>query len=452
MSYKIPDKKILISLLAPTALLFIILLLLQQNFIFSFFISLIYCVFVIAFLNHKIGLYLLIVLRPCLDYFTNNTFNVGSFTFNFAQIFALLSIIFTIFVIIQNFKKFEKLPLLAAWLIFFAGIIISWPFSYDTSSSLIEITRLISVFLIFSASGLLIKNNQDLVTLIKVIIASAIIPSVMAFYQYFTKTGLTVPFEGVFNRVYGTFSHPNLLAFYLLLVLSLCFVIFLVSDKKKISIIFYGLLAVLFLITLALTYTRSAWLGLVLIVVLLGFTRYRTFLVVALVFLSLSYFSFQQINDRFSTLNTKDPTDSVQWRLTLWQDEISYILQKPVFGYGVGTSKEIILKNRGADAGSTDAHNDYLRMALESGVVGLVSFIILIVALLKNLAQIYLKEKRPRLKTLAFVILILMIGFYLISFGDNILANTALQWALWALLGGFLATQKNLLLEKNPSK
>jgi hypothetical protein len=42
------------------------------------------------------------------------------------------------------------------------------------------------------------------------------------------------------------------------------------------------------------------------------------------------------------------------------------------------------------------------------------------------------------------VVFILAVSFYLISFGDNILTDTALEWALWALLGGLMATQTNL--------
>jgi O-antigen ligase len=122
-------------------------------------------------------------------------------------------------------------------------------------------------------------------------------------------------------------------------------------------------------------------------------------------------------------------------------------LQQPLLGYGVGTSNEIILKNRGPLAGSSDAHNDYLRVALDAGLIGLFGFLFLIISLLMKLAKIYLKQKKPRLKTLSFVILMITGGFYIISFGDNILANTALQWALWALLGGAMAAQKNLLFD-----
>ncbi|MDD5527473.1 MAG: O-antigen ligase family protein [Patescibacteria group bacterium] len=447
--YKIPDNKILLLFFAPAILLFIILLLLGQSFIFSLIFLVIFCVFAIAFVANKTGLFLLLLLRPCLDYFTDQSFSLAGLTVNFAGIFAVLAIIFCLFVVMKNIGRFKRLPLASAWIFFLVALAASLITSVDVGLGITELLRLLSTMLIFFASFILIESNRDLADLIKVIIVSALIPSLVAVYQYFTKTGLTVPFEGVYNRVFGTFAHPNLLAFYLLLVLALCFVIFLVSDKKKISVLLYASAAGLFLITLAFTYTRSAWLGLLILVIMLGITRYRKFLIIALLFLSLSYFSIEQINARVQSFANNDPSSSIQWRLQLWQDSFGYFLQKPLLGYGVGTSNEIILQNRGPQAGSPDAHNDYLRIALDAGLIGLFGFLFLIIALLSSLIKIYHRQNKPRLKTLSFVVLMLAGGFYLIGFGDNILANTALQWALWAILGGSMAAQKNLLFSKS---
>jgi len=434
--------KILLFFLTPAILLFIILLLSGQNFTFSLFFFIIFCVFSIAFLSPKTGLFLLLLLRPCLDYFTQQTFSAAGLNLNFAGIFAILAIVFSLFVILNNIGRVKRLPLFSAWLFFLAALSASLITSINLGTGITELLRLISTMLIFFVSYILIESKRDLANLIKTIIVSALIPSLVAVYQYLTQTGLTVPFEGVYNRVFGTFAHPNLLAFYLLLALALCFVILLTGDKKKISIVFYSGAALLFLITLFMTYTRSAWLGLLILVFMLGITRYRKFLLVAMILLSLSFISVEQINTRLQSFTEKDPSSSIQWRLQLWSDSLDYFKQKPLLGYGVGTSNEVIIQNRGPQAGSSDAHNDYLRIALDSGLLGLLGFFFLIFSLLTSLYKIYRRQNKPHLKTLAFVILILTGSFYLISFGDNILANTALQWTLWALLGGLFATEK----------
>jgi O-antigen ligase len=441
-----PNKKTAILLIAPALILFSILLLFEENFIFSLIFLAFYCVFTIAFLNNKAGLYLLLLLRPCLDFFTNKKIVIADISFNFAGLFAVLTIIFAIFVLLKNYQKLIKAPLGYAWTIFLIPLFASLFFTGNVGLGVAEITRYLSIILIFYAAFVLTEDNKGLAKIIKVIILSAIIPSFFAVWQYLTKTGLTIPFEGVYNRVYGTFAHPNLLAFYLLLAVSLCFVIFLVSEKKQLTILSYALLSALFLTALAFTYTRSAWIGLALIVFMLGFTRYRTFLIVAIIVMTASYFSIEQINTRLSSFALKDPGSSIQWRLDLWKDGTKLVLARPL-GYGAGLAKNVILNARGPEAGSSDPHNDYLRVALEAGFFGLGAFLIFILMVLKNLFTLYRNQVKPRLKTLNFVIFLLAGGFYIISFGDNILANTALQWALWALLGALFAAQRNVLIK-----
>jgi O-antigen ligase len=433
------NKKIFALLILPSLLLFSILLLFGENFTLSITAAIFYSLFLVAFLKPRTGLLLIIFLRPCLDYFTKNNLNVIGLEINPAGVFAGLTIIFSISVLIQYREKIKANAIIIAWIAFIISMLISLPLSMNAASSFEEVIRLTSIFLIFLTAFTLTENNKDLSKLIKVLIASAVIPSAMAVWQYFTKTGLTIPLEGVYNRVYGTFAHPNLLAFYLLMAITLCFLIFLSSDKKKVSILIFGLLAMFFLITLGFTYTRSAWLGLLLVVLLLGVSRYRLFLVVSLGVILISFFSVEAINQRIHAFTSNDPGNSINWRIGLWKDGASYAMYKPITGYGAGTSKELILKKRGPEAGSSDAHNDYLRVMLEAGVIGLLAYCSLLLALLKSVFDLYKQQVRPRLKSLNFACLAMLVGFAIISFGDNILANTALQWALWSLVGGLLA-------------
>lgn len=447
--YKIPDKKILLLFFAPAILLFIILLLLGQDFNFSLIMILIYGIFSVAFISNKVGLFLLILTRPCLDYFSSRTFSIIGWQANFADIFAILTIAFCLLVIIKNLHSHKHLPLLRSWIFFLLALSASLFVSIDVLAGPIELARILSAALIFYASFFVIKNNKDLSNLIKIIIVSALVPAGVAIYQYFSQTGLTVPYEGIYNRVFGTFTHPNMLAFYLVLSLALCFVVYLISDKKKVPITLYGLTAILYLAALAFTYTRSAWLGLLLIIILLGLTRFRKFLLISIVILIISYFSFQQINARVQSLGSTDPSSSIEWRIQLWGDSIGYFMERPILGYGVGTSNEVILNNRGPQTGSDFEHDDYLRIALDAGIIGLIAFLVLITNLLSTLFKIYRQQNKQRLKVLAFVVFILAISFYLISFGDNILTDTALEWSLWTLFGGLIATQTNWKILEN---
>jgi len=74
--------------------------------------------------------------------------------------------------------------------------------------------------------------------------------------------------------------------------------------------------------------------------------------------------------------------------------------------------------------------------------LGLVSYIFLIISLMYNLAIKYKNFHTPKFKTLYITFLSITISFYILSFADNILRNTALEWTYWSLIGALLAVVK----------
>jgi len=157
----------------------------------------------------------------------------------------------------------------------------------------------------FITAFVVVENSKDLSNLIKVIIVSALIPSLVAIYQYITQTGMTVPYEGVYNRVFGTFTHPNMLAFYLVLVLALCFVVYLIFRQEKSDSHAFWFSGCFIFDHTGFHLHPFGVAGLLLIVVLLGLTRFRKFLIISLVVLGICYFSFQQINQRVQNLSSE---------------------------------------------------------------------------------------------------------------------------------------------------
>jgi len=431
---------ILISIIATFALLLISR---SENLILNLLFGAVMITFVTSFLYNKIGLLLIILLRPVLDYFSGqNIITIGHFSLNLASLFGLFVILFCLFVIFKNKTDFKKIPLLKSWTIFLSLAFISIIFSINKFTSISETIRLSSILLIFLASYLVINNNKDLSLFIKTIIASAITPALFAFYQFVTNRGITIPEEGVYNRIFGTFSHPNLFAFYLLIPLSLCFIVFLVSNKKKVQIALYGLLSVFLVLALILTYTRGAWISFIIITLILGAIRFRLFLVVIVLSIILSYFGIGEVKNRTQEIVNNNEYSSVQWRINLWKDSVRYIAEKPLIGHGAGTAKDLIFMKRGNRFGSTHPHNDYLKIGLEMGVLGVLSYLFLLGNILLKLLTIYKKETRLNLKILVLVVLVLSFSIFIASFGDNIIRNTALQWSFWALIGGLLSVYK----------
>jgi O-antigen ligase len=99
----------------------------------------------------------------------------------------------------------------------------------------------------------------------------------------------------------------------------------------------------------------------------------------------------------------------------------------------------LILDKRGEQYGSSDPHNDYLKIALENGLIGLFFYAALLIALVYRLLATYLAGRGSEIEILALMLFGLTISFIIMGFADNILRNTALMWAFWSLAGALFA-------------
>lgn len=384
------------------------------------------------------GLYALIIIRPSLDILTEKKIiSLAGFSLNFASLLAIFAVAAGLYYLLKS-HKYKRLPIKWSWILFLIVSFSTIIFSFNKASSLAECARLLSIFSIYFLGYLLIENKKDLSRLLRAIVISVIVPVVFAVYQYITQAGISLPFEGIYNRIYGTFAHPNLFAYYLLLPISiLLFVAIKTNLRKSSNALMVAFLPVL-LILLVLTYTRGAWLAFLIILAVFGLFKYRSILIIGGIAIAIAYFMVPSIHDRVINL-VANPYSSVSWRIELWKDSIGYIKGNESFGYGVGTAKELILNKRGESFGSSDPHNDYLKIALESGLVGLGAYLLLISNLFLKLLTSYRRQIDDKFKTLTLLIISLATAFYIMSFADNIIRNTALMWSFWAMLGGFFA-------------
>lgn len=402
-----------------------------------------YYVAVFAFINHKIGLYLLILLRPCLDLLSKNpVFSLAGIPLNLSSILGLFVLVLTAFVLFKKRREIRHIPLKIPWLLFLGLTLASCFISVNFKSSATEWIRLLNLSALFLLGYLLTETAKDLTNIIRIIIYSTLIPTAFAFYQFFTKTGMSIPLEGIHNRIFGTFAHPNLLAFYLVIPIVLALMIFLLGNKREVVNIIATLMLVIMVIILILTYTRGAWLAFILAIMAITLFRFRWVFVGFIIFLLATYAVVAPIRHRVNDLVRLNPYGSIQWRIDLWRDSINYVKEKPALGFGTGTSHQVILEKRGEERGSPDPHNDYLKILLENGLAGILSYLLLIISLLATLYQRYIKTDKPNLKTLLLATICLSLSLYAMSFSDNIIRNTALQWIFWCLAGAVLAASK----------
>lgn len=419
----------------------------------------------IMFLRPLWGLIILLIIRPSLD-ILGQTLTVTiqrDLTINLAAILAVLVVGWSVFYLLKNKVKLGKIPLLWPWLIFLAVAAISIAVSADRFASFTEWIRLLSIFAIFLIAFDLTRVTQKGRTIFGAILISAVVPLLVGFFQLINGQGVYEASTEL-TRIPGTFAHPNSLAFYLVLVLSLILILFTSKTSTTIqqSKIWLILLGVSALVMLFFTYTRGTWLAVGLILIILGIVKWKRMFVVILIIVALAlglFVFFSSQNTRISEFNItrtefyqrlisivsseNEQVTSVSWRVQMWSDLLTQAFPaKPILGYGIGMYVPTSLVVHSYLEEPLEAHNDYVMMLIEMGLVGLAAYLFLIVSTVVKVvktARVAVDEN----KKMAIILAAALAAIFIMSFGDNILRMTALQWAMWSCVAVVLATNKS---------
>ncbi len=196
-------------------------------------------------------------------------------------------------------------------------------------------------------------------------------------------------------RWYSTFYWPNPFAAFLLLLLPVALVRFLHARGVRESFV-HGAAAFLLSVSLIFTYSRGAWVSLVLTIPLAllvlrppswGGAALRIVLlttVVAVVVVALTKGTV--LRGAARGLGGGGPISvfedlSFQGRLRFWQSGIRIFRDYPLLGTGAGTFGDVhSLYQRDVRFYAKDAHNRYLQTAAELGLVGVVTLAAIVVS------------------------------------------------------------------------
>lgn len=394
-------------------------------------------IFTFSLFNRQFGFFALLIARTAFDAWgAVELFNFFGIAVNFTFLLGMMLIALAAITIFEKRQVIKTIPLLKPWLVFLGIIALLSLFSISKQASAVEFFRLLSFFSAFVFGYLIFNTPRALTNLAKAVIFSALIPTVVAWWQLINRTGF---YDGERWRLLGTFVHPNMLAFYLVFAITLSLFVSLNLKKGAVEKIPYGVLVVFFLVPLIFTYTRAAWISLAFILFCLGVFKFRKLLLISLVGVFTLYFFAPFFQERVSSLTSIGASDSSAWRLDLWRDMIVYIKSRPWFGFGPGTASMFIQKNIPRFLVATEPHNDYLKIWLESGIFALLAYLYIYLAYLKKFWIGFKNETRPRLKMLSLFLALFAISLLGASLTDNILKDAVLQWVFWSLSGGILA-------------
>jgi O-antigen ligase len=321
------------------------------------------------------------------------------------------------------------------------------------SGELLAWVNLASVLVMFCLAAWAVTTRARLRALVTTVLVSSLVPIAIGFEQL--ATGQTVTRTGSSLRsVQGPFTFPNYFAFYLVVIIVVALVVVLESRSLATRTAVGGLL-IAALVSLFLTYTRSAWVGLAIAVAVLAVLRYRRLLVIAAVAALLAALvaptAAKNAQQRFGDITTKSEAESSNswtWRLHQWRAIVPYGRDRPLTGQGFGSYSRLTVRHYGhfnrryptvqkprlgvfSPEGFT-AHNDYVRLFVELGFPGLLLWILVFVGLIGTAAR---ARRVPAFAALGTATLALAIALMAISVSDNLLGYTVVLMYAFALCG-----------------
>lgn len=387
----------------------------------------------------------LIMIRPSLDILGDYSLGI----INLAGLMALFSIGISVIIIIKGKKNLLNIPLTLPILTF---IIINFLFIFNNKIFLIgftEFVRVISFLLMYFSVFLIIKSNEDIKKIITTVILSSIIPVIYALFEWSFGLGIyTNP--GFDNRIAGTFGHPNVFGYFLLIIISLIMYVLLEYKLNKIDQYLITIYNFILSVLLILTYTRGAWIGLFILLLGVGFVKmpkmsvFLGIILVPIISLILFIYDWLQkttligypaikkipIINRITGLFDGDPSDSILWRRQMWDDMINKGLDSPIIGYGTGSATTITEQVRGLKLGALEIHNDYIKVFIESGLIGLLIYLFMIISIIGFVFYNYTKRRDNYI----LITLFISLAVYLSSLWDNLLRQTAVMWIYFVVL------------------
>jgi putative inorganic carbon (HCO3(-)) transporter len=296
----------------------------------------------------------------------------------------------------------------------------------------------------FALPFFMFRSPADLRRFILLILASSVIPSVVAIFEL--RTALT---DADDFRLQSTFSHPNIFAFYLVLLIGLALYIRTskaIDWSPYIRTIVTVYIPVL-LVFLAMTKTRSAWAAGAMILLVYAVWLERRLLLVGILVAPILLLGHSVISNRladlsaddeiesFSELNAEVRLNSLAWRQALWESALPSIAAKPILGHGLESFRPAtpyffpLVGPQGIDA-----HNLYLQTAFEMGAIGALALVWMIAAIARCLW--HGRRYDPR----GMVIVFGIFAAYLIeSYSDNVIYYLAFNWYFMFAIGTICA-------------
>jgi len=310
----------------------------------------------------------------------------------------------------------------------------------------------------------LITNNINCLKRLRLLVygllGSSVVVVMYGFYQYFFAIDISSflwvdksQFPELKTRVFSTLGNPNLLAGFLLVIISLSFSLSLYENRPNIKTCL-ATLTIAAGLCLIMTYSRGVWLSLLATLFIYGKFYDKRIFLTAIPVLAIVVFSDGEILTRAtSIINPVDSSSAL--RLAMWDSTLHMIREQPILGIGWGSywlvypNYDYFIKNESVII--YHAHNMYLHLAAETGILGLTAFLAVLYGHIRLAFRIF--SKKNLLTTdLMLGVLAAMTGLIVSGFTDYLLFSAQMSLVFWFLnaivIGAYQLSPKTINLER----
>ncbi len=305
----------------------------------------------------------------------------------------------------------------------------------DPGDAIRDVVRLSTLAMIALVLNQLLDSEKRMKHLLCAVFVSAIPPLLMAAVQLLSGSGLHV--SSTFGRVQGTFTHPNPFAMYLTLLIILGLAI-LPDLSHRIKMLLIPLLGACGFFLL-FTYTRSAWVATVAGLLVVGMCNGRKLLGVVGLLVVVVAFTVPGVAARFADLEESSTSsgvaaNSLVWRFGYWQQALQ-LSDSPLLGEGLSTV-------RASTDVEKEPHNDFIRVYVETGIVGMAAYLWLLFSLIGVARRGLRSAVQGFDRGVVAGFTGAVVAFLLLSLVSNVITQLVILWYFTAIASAAVAAPR----------
>jgi O-antigen ligase len=305
--------------------------------------------------------------------------------------------------------------------------------------------KFVNGFAILLFAQAVFAKRQLLREAAKAIVLGSLIPAAIGLWQYvngqfvYIKRGL--PF------VDGGFHHPGELAYDLVFSVPIALFLTFTASKKSSRTLWMSISALLSLFVF-FSWRRNVWIGFVVLLIIWTIVRRQWWLFVGLVVIFSLVSGLNVVRDNLVsevemalTQTSSYPDTLFSGRLVGYEAVLQGYMETPVLnkliGVGLG-STPLLAAERGIPKGG--AHNNYLVVLADSGIVGAVLYVGLLSSCLASGISLYrMRAIGRKTRSWATMFLSLVVSYCTMGFGTHLVFRLVTgEWLFWALVGSVL--------------